>query len=284
MRISQDGRTAMTAGRRTARRWVVLALGMAALAGCQHLSRPARRPSSARVRAPRGAKVTPAQMADVQISLGRAAEQRGDVEGAMAAYRDALARDRNRADASWRLAVLHDRRGLFSDSDRLYRRALELDPENAEIHCDRGYGFSLQRRWAEAEQSLRRAIALRPDHRRAHINLGLVFAHDARPERALEEFRRGGCSASAAHNNLAFALSLDSRWDEAREQYRLALAADPASEPARSRLRELNALAARDDLQAAPRDGRVTPASTPVVAPEGLPPLPSLPPPPGATR
>jgi tetratricopeptide (TPR) repeat protein len=257
----------MRRNRRTVRGRAALALGIACLAGCQHLNRPARRPGPAPGPREPGAKVTPAQVADVQIALGRAAEQRGDPDGAIAAYRDALARDRHRADAYWRLAILHDRRALFGESETLYRKALELDPKNPDIHCDRGYSLYLQRRWAEAEQGLRRAIALHPEHRRAHINLGLVLARDARPEQALEEFRRGGCGAAAAHNNLAFALTLDRRWDEARAQYRRALAADPASEPARTRLRELETLIARADGRPAAWDGQIRPASTAVAAP-----------------
>ena len=146
---------------------------------------------------------------------------------------------------------------------RCTRRPLKLDPNNPEIHCDRGYSFYLQSRWAEAEQSLRRAIALRADHRRSHINLGLVLARDARPDQALEEFRKGGCGAAAAHTNLAFALTMDSRWVEAREQYRLALVAGPGLEPARTRLRELETIIAVTERRAAPRDdGVVTAAAT----------------------
>src|SRR4051812_10367624 len=68
---------------------------------------------------------TAAQEADVQIALGRAAEQRGEFGEAMAAYRAALERDRRRADACVRLAVIHDRQGEFGESAGWYRRALE---------------------------------------------------------------------------------------------------------------------------------------------------------------
>ena len=109
-----------------------------------------------------GKPITPAQEADVQITMGRVAEKQGDIEQAMAAYRGALTRDDHRADAHLRLAVLHDKQGKFRESAELYKKALALRPGDAEIYCDMGYSFYLQRRWAEAEMNLRQAIAVNP--------------------------------------------------------------------------------------------------------------------------
>jgi Tfp pilus assembly protein PilF len=169
----------------------------------------------------------------------------------MAAYREALTRDKTRADAYQRLAILHDRRGDFRRSAELYRQALEAAPGSAEIYCDKGYSLYLQRRWAEAETNLKQAIALRPDLARAHNNLGLVLAHDCRPEEALAEYRKAGNDEAQARGNLALALAVEGNVDEARAQYRLALAADPNAAGPKERLRELDALAARSTPPAA---------------------------------
>ncbi len=229
----------------------IAAIVVACLAGCQY---PDHRPWPRRDPSPGGgltSRITAAQEADVQIALGRAAERRGDVDQAMAAYADALKRDRRRADACQRLAILHDGRGEFRQSADLYRQAIEASPGNAEIFCDMGYSLYLQRRWAESEQNLRQAIALDPGSARAHNNLGLVLGIDRRAEEAVAEFRKAGNDEAAARNNLALALTLDGRWDEARAQYQRALAANPAAPEARDRLKELDVLVAR----AAPRPG-----------------------------
>jgi Tfp pilus assembly protein PilF len=183
------------------------------------------------------------------VALGRVAERQGDFPRAMATYRAALERDRSRADACLRLAVLHDSQGKFTESAGWYRRALELAPGDPDVFCDMGYSLYLQRRWAEAEMNLKQALAVNPDHARARNNLGLVLAHDGRANEALDQFLRAGNTRAEAHNNLAFALSVEGRWAEARRQYELALAADPASPVARDRLRELDAVVAK----AAPR-------------------------------
>ncbi len=152
--------------------------------------------------------------------MGRAAEQQGDLDQAMAAYRAALERDKGRADAYLRLAILHDKQGKFRESAELYRKALELKPGDPDIFCDMGYSFYLQRRWAEAEMNLRQSLAVNPEHRRAHNNLALLLVRDHRLGDALVEFRRGGSDPVQAHMNLAFALSVDQQWEPAQAEYR----------------------------------------------------------------
>jgi tetratricopeptide (TPR) repeat protein len=226
----------------------VLAAGaLIGLAGCQHLSsRPGASPVSGwNNQAKTDRPITPAQEADVQISMGRDAEQRGDLEQAVAAYRAAIARDQRRADAYLRLAVLHDKQGKFRESAEFYRKALVLRPGDPDVYCDMGYSFYLQRRWAESEMNLRQALAVNSQHQRAHNNLALVLVRNDRLEDALGEFRKGGSDPVQAHNNLAFALTMDQRWDAARAEYQRVLVLDPASKVAKARLDQLNGLVAK---------------------------------------
>ncbi len=237
----------------------VLAAGaLVGLAGCQQVPpRPGASSPLGWGNQPKGAEttITPAQEADVQISMGRAAEHQGDLEQAMAAYRAALERDHRRADAYARLAVLHDKQGKFRESAELYRKALAVQPGDPDIFCDMGYSFYLQRRWAEAEMNLRQSIAINPDHRRAHNNLALLLVRDSRLEDALAEFRKAGNEPVQAHMNLAFALTIDQRWESARTEYERALAIDPSCELAKVRLDQLNTLVAkRESPDGARRD------------------------------
>ena len=249
----------MTGLRRTPRIGKVLAAGaLIGLAGCQQVpSRPGAPSPLGWGNEPKGGRttITPAQEADVQISMGRAAEQQGDLDQAMAAYRAALDRDRRRADAYARLAILHDKQGKFHESADLYRKALALRPGDADIFCDMGYSFYLQRRWAEAEMNLRQSIAINPEHRRAHNNLALLLVRDSRLGDALAEFGKAGSDPVQAHMNLAFALTIDQRWESARVEYQRALALDPSSQLAKARFDELNNLLAKRESAAPAPDG-----------------------------
>ena len=173
----------------------------------------------------------------------------------MAAYRTALDRDKSRADAYARLAILHDKQGKFRESADLYRKALALRPGDPDIFCDMGYSFYLQRRWAEAEMNLRQSLAVNPEHRRAHNNLALLLVRDNRLGDALAEFGKAGSDPVQAHMNLAFALTIDQRWESARAEYQCALALDPSSQLAKARLDELNNLLAKREPAAPAPDG-----------------------------
>lgn len=189
--------------------------------------------------------LSPKQTADVQYAMGRSFESSGDVAGAMAAYHAALKGDPKRADACRRLAILNDSQGKFRESAALYAQCLQLKPGDPDTYCDMGYSFYLQRRWADAEMNFKQAIVLKPDHARAHTNLGLLLARTERLEPALAEFRKAGASEADARVNLAFALTMEHRWPEAREHYQRALQADPSCVPARDGLRELDGLVAK---------------------------------------
>ncbi len=252
----------MTGLRRTPRIGKVLVVGaLIGLTGCQHVpSRPGVPAPLGLGNEPKGGgTITPAQEADVQISMGRQAEQQGDFDQAMAAYRAALDRDRRRADAYARLAIVHDKQGKFRESAELYRKALAVKPGDADIFCDMGYSFYLQRRWAEAEMNLRQSIAINPEHQRAHNNLALLLVRDNRLGDALAEFGKAVSSPVQAHMNLAFALTIDQRWESARAEYQRALALDPSSQLAKARLDELNNLLAKRESAAAPDGVRSDP-------------------------
>jgi Tfp pilus assembly protein PilF len=189
------------------------------------------------------------QAAEVHVGLGRSLEKRGDLNQATAAYLEAQKRDPECLDACLRLAVVYDRQGKFQDSAAQYAKAVKLGPKNPDVYCDLGYSLYLQRRWADAESNLRRAISLKADHSRAHNNLGLVLARTKRLDDAAAQFREGGCKPSDAYVNVAFALTLDREWEEARLQYQHALAVDPSSQPAHDGLRNLEKLQKSMDSQ-----------------------------------
>jgi Flp pilus assembly protein TadD len=209
---------------------------------------------------------TPSQQADLQISLAKVAERQGNLEGAEAGYRAALKRDKSRADAHLYLANLCTLNGDYRQAEDRYRKALEANPGNADVFCDMGYSLYLQRKWDGAERNLKQALAIQPAHRRAHNNLALVLAHAGRSEEALAEFRKAGNSPTDSHLNLAFSHSLERRWQAAREECRLALATNPSSEIAKSRLRELDHAIAMNESRLpktdAPRDTNAVPASS----------------------
>src|SRR5262249_3733563 len=72
-----------------------------------------------------------------------------------------------------------------------------------------------------------------------------------------------------AHTNLAFALTMDRRWDAARTEYRRVLELDPSSKVAKARLDQLNAILAKLEptRSGAPRSPQLLTTSTAATPP-----------------
>ncbi|TVS18241.1 MAG: tetratricopeptide repeat protein [Planctomycetaceae bacterium] len=210
---------------------VVLAGGCILLAGCQNLGtyrppawmgsfRPSRPSSVASASSLK--PLSAEQKADMQFALGRSAESRGETDLAIQAYREAVKQDDRHGDAYHRLALLYERKGDLQQAHSFYAQALERAPENPELHCDLGYCLYLQGEFPEAEASYLQALQLRPEFARAHINYGLLLGRTGRDHEALHQFFQAGISESQSRLNLAFAMLLENRTEEARHQLLLA--------------------------------------------------------------
>jgi Tfp pilus assembly protein PilF len=234
--------------------------------GCQQVGTPSMIPGVSTSFDESSGKLKPKQAADVQIALARSLEMHGETDKALALYEEAVKKDPSRGDAWLRLAILQDQQGHFVESADMYHKALQAQPGSAEVYCNMGYSLYLQGRWSEAEMNLRQALTLQPEHSRAHNNLGLLLARTGKEEEALDEFHKAGCRDTECQINLAFALTLEKRFPEARLHYQLALQADPASVPAKKGMQELEQLIARMDSATAanpiqPPDSAVAPTT-----------------------
>lgn len=229
--------------------------------------------------------ITKAQKLEVAMAMARAAENDGNAEQAIQIYRDVIKKDSDHIEAYHRLAIVYDLKGEPLKAREHYMLAIEKAPKNAELYCDFGYSCYLQRNWGEAGVNLRRALELRPDFARAHTNLGLLLAHNYHSSEALAEFSKAGCDEAAARCNLAFVLAVEERCEEARQQYRLALEANPEAPAAKKGLAALETCGRDGDVARMPPANVAPPAVTlQIHAPEGdqapLPPPAHLAPPP----
>jgi type IV pilus assembly protein PilF len=228
--------------------------------GCQSMFKGTRTAAAPK---PRPAEVVPemepdltdGQVMDIQSSIARTMEQRGDLKAARAAWSQLLERDPENTQAAWRLAVVTDRLGHFDKSEPHYRQAVKSDPRNVELLCDYGYSLYLQQRWAESARLLERAAELEPENARVQNNLGLLYANTERPREAAMAFRRAGCTVEESRSNLGLAAAMNGRTDEARQMFKRVLEENPESATA---AQGLEALAAVEREQ---QEDHVRPAS-----------------------
>src|SRR5262249_12010003 len=113
----------------------------------------------------------------------------GDLDGALEAYGQALARDLQSAKGYLnRGAVLQDKHDLKGAHDA-YARGLELDPQSAVAHNNLGSLF-LKDDLPGAEKEFRGAVARKSDFPLAWSNLGMVLGKQKRYPAAAAAYRQ----------------------------------------------------------------------------------------------
>jgi tetratricopeptide (TPR) repeat protein len=166
------------------------------------------------------------------INLGNAlaAKGRGDVEGAIACYKQALSLKPDSPQAYYNLGLVLNDLGKHAEAVKALRRAIELKPDYTEAHYDLGNGLLGLGKHAEAIKAYRQAIHLRPDYYKAYGNLGNALCGLGNHAEAVKAYRRVielRPDDAGAHNNLGLALSALGKHTEAVKAYRRVIELKP---------------------------------------------------------
>ncbi|HVP15432.1 MAG TPA: tetratricopeptide repeat protein [Terriglobales bacterium] len=130
------------------------------------------------------------------------------------------------------LGVLLGARGEVDEAIAQFREAIRLKPDAVEAYDNLGFYLERQGRFDEAVAQTREAIRLEPGYAGSHYNLGCFFASRGRLEEAIPEFREAARLKPDfldAHANLALALARAGRLNEAMAPLRRALELDPGN-------------------------------------------------------
>jgi tetratricopeptide (TPR) repeat protein len=165
-------------------------------------------------------------------NLGVALGAAGDPDGAIAAHRAAI-----RADPTY--ATPHNNLGVvFRDAKRdqaaavaAFKEAVRIDPKYANAHNNLGVSLRAVNDPEGAMAAYRAAVRANPDFASAHLNLGLMLRDVKRdPDGAIAAFReavRADPKFARAHFNLGNALWVKKEPDGAIAALRAAVRADP---------------------------------------------------------
>jgi tetratricopeptide (TPR) repeat protein len=197
------------------------------------------------------------------LSEGQAAEQQrgaaaiaaGDVAGAVAAFRRAVAEDPLYAASRVNLALALLRAGEAAPAEEQLRAALELSPEDAAAHAALGYLEAGRGAHERAVAHYRRALAADPQREDAHFNLGRSLLDLHRYAEAAAAFAAAGGAQPSADVRLAeaSALVLAGRDADARARLEAAVQAWPRDGDLAHALARLLAGSADDSVRDPPR-------------------------------
>ena len=113
----------------------------------------------------------------------------GDLDGAIAAHEEAIARNPSLAQARANLISLYGQAGKFTEAERHYKALLDIGYNLDEAHYNYGVLLGLQKRWAESEAAFASAVAANPLHAQARNNLGQMLEARGEVSAALEHYR-----------------------------------------------------------------------------------------------
>jgi tetratricopeptide (TPR) repeat protein len=175
----------------------------------------------------RGLELEPENV-DLLNALGWALFQQGKASEAVAVYEQALEVDPTFIKARNNAALATVELGQLDRAVYHYRKSLETDPK-AEIYSDLGFVLYRQGKRQEAVESYESAIELDPDCASAHFNLAVALVAQNDLDGAALHYREASRVKpnAQAYNGLGFVLSKQGRTQEAIEQLRAAIDADP---------------------------------------------------------
>jgi protein O-GlcNAc transferase len=163
-------------------------------------------------------------------NLGAALKELGNLDEAVAAYRQAIRLKPDLADAHSNLGVALYEQGKLDEAVVGYLQAIRIKPGYAEAHSNLGIALKDQGKLDEAVAAHRGAIAIKPDYAEAHSNLGDALKELGKLEEAVAACRRSidiKPNYAEAHCGLGNGLNELGKLEEAVAAYRQAIRIKP---------------------------------------------------------
>jgi len=167
---------------------------------------------------------------ELRHNAGEVRLEAGDVEGAIASFREATRLNPQAAPAWDRLGSAYSMIGELDAAIEAGRRAVELDPREGQAWNNLGVSYALKGDADAALAATRRAVKLDPDHAEARNNLGNLLFDRGELDNALTNYKKAielRPAYAEAMTNQALLLAERGRFREALEGFATALSHDP---------------------------------------------------------
>jgi tetratricopeptide (TPR) repeat protein len=180
----------------------------------------------------------------IQYNYGMLLEESGEIDEAMAHYREALRIHPTDVESALNLSSLMLLRGDFTGAVRTLEAAWRSNPADPRPAYNLGLAHAERNLLRAAEKWYRESLGIREAYFEAHNNLGIVLMRRGSLEEALKHYTRAGDlepESEIVQTNIADAYRVLGREKEALEHYRRALEINPGYRPAREGMQRLPA-------------------------------------------
>ena len=176
------------------------------------------------------------------VNLGTCLSARGDVQGAVNCYYQALRMNPSEPSVLYDLGNGFAKLGMWDEAIANYRKALEISPNQADILDNLGFALAAKKQYAEAIMNFEAALKIDPDSAATHNNFATVLFIQKRFDEAVRHFRealRLTPGNPQIYSNLADALVKQGQTTEAARCYQEALRIKPGDLQIRAKLQAL---------------------------------------------
>ncbi|NES65529.1 MAG: tetratricopeptide repeat protein [Okeania sp. SIO2D1] len=170
------------------------------------------------------------KQAKIYFSLGKVLAKKGEWKEAIAAYRQAIDREQNFADAYHFLGDALVETGDQTEAIKVYQKAVEINPELWEVYHKLGSLLQEKEELEEAVFAYHKSLELKPDFCWSYNNLGDILVKLERWEEAIDAYRRGielNPDFPWSYCKLGDVLVKLGNWREAIAAYRQAVMRNP---------------------------------------------------------
>jgi tetratricopeptide (TPR) repeat protein len=225
---------------------LVACLAAGALAGCAKRARDPGHLALGEPLKPRNQFEKARQVpitADTHFAAGQLAESQDQLNGAAEQYKKALGKDPKHRRTLFRLGVVYTKRKQFDRAVATWQKYIDLTAGDATAHAtalaNLGFCYELAGRGDEAEAAYLQGIRKDPRNGPCRVNYGLMLARRGQLNDATLQLQ-AVLSPAEVHYNLASVYEWMGRKEQAKLEYRKALALDPRMSDAQARLDAMN--------------------------------------------
>lgn len=176
--------------------------------------------------------------ASTHFAAGQFAESQGNNTQALEQYRKALKLDPSHRDSLFRMAIVFVKSRQFNEAIETWNKYITVTQGDATAYANLGFAYELASRTSEAEQAYLKGIRREPTNAACRVNYGLLLARKERFNEATMQFQTVLGEADV-HYNLASVYEDLGRREQAKIEYKKAIAVNPNMKEAQVRLDEM---------------------------------------------
>ena len=180
----------------------------------------------------------PAITAETRFAAGQLAESQNNPAVAIKQYEEALRLKPDHVPALYRLGVVQAQVKQYPKAIETWKRYLKATHDSPNGYGNLGFCYELSGEWQAAEGAYQKGIAKDPKSQPCRVNYGLMLARQDRMTDAITQLRAVLTPAEVSYN-IGSVHEMKGRKEQAKAEYRKALALDPEFADATARLAAL---------------------------------------------